>query len=103
MPILTESLEIIMMLCFGSSWPFNVVKSYKARTTKGKSLVFLCLVIVGYTAGIINKVITFDPTMFIKWLSLSVYCLNVIMVTIDLLLYIRNYRLDKLAALEKEN
>ena len=33
-----------------------------------------------------------------KWLSLFVYILNLTMVGTDLLLYVRNYRLDKLAA-----
>ena len=37
-----EILEIIMIVCFGCSWPMNLMKSYKARTTKGKSLGFLC-------------------------------------------------------------
>ena len=47
-----EILEIIMILCFGASWPFNVAKSYRARTAKGKSLLFLILIEVGYVAGI---------------------------------------------------
>ena len=34
-------LEVLMMLAFGASWPFNVVKSYNARTAKGKALPFL--------------------------------------------------------------
>ena len=48
-------LEIIMIACFGASWPFNVMKSYKARTTKGKSLAFLCLIFFGYIAGTSHK------------------------------------------------
>ena len=99
--IIAEALEVFMLLCFGASWPFNVVKSYKARTTKGKSLFFLILLIVGYIAGIIAKILTFDPTMWIKWLSLPVYILNLIMVSTDLALYVRNYKLDKQAS--KEN
>ena len=38
---MSEILEIIMLLCFGASWPLNVIKSWKARTTKGKSLVIV--------------------------------------------------------------
>ena len=52
---MSEFLEIIMILCFGASWPFNVMKAYKARTAKGKSLLFLCLIIIGYIAGISSK------------------------------------------------
>ena len=33
---MSEILEIVMILCFGASWPFNVYKSYHARTAKGK-------------------------------------------------------------------
>lgn len=42
--IMAEILEVIMIVSFGASWPLNVIKSYKARTTKGKSLAFLCLI-----------------------------------------------------------
>lgn len=38
---ITELCEILMLVSFGFSWPFNAIKSYKARTTKGKSLPFL--------------------------------------------------------------
>ena len=38
---MSEILEIIMIVTFGLSWPANVIKSYKARTAKGKSILFL--------------------------------------------------------------
>ena len=41
---MSELLEIFMVVSFGASWPLNVIKSYKARTTKGKSLWFLILI-----------------------------------------------------------
>lgn len=41
---MAEILEVIMIMSFGASWPLNVIKSYNARTTKGKSLAFLCLI-----------------------------------------------------------
>lgn len=52
---MSELLEIIMIVSFGASWPMNIIKSYKARTTKGKSLAFLCLIFFGYIAGIASK------------------------------------------------
>ena len=88
-------LEVFMMLMFGAPWPFNVVKSYRARTAKGKSVQFLIIIILGYIAGIIGKILTFNPDEWLKWLALFVYILNVSMVSIDLVLYIRNCRLDK--------
>lgn len=86
-------LEIIMLVSFGASWPLNVLKSWRARTTKGKSLAFLCLIFFGYIAGIISKL----TAESFKWYVLFFYVLNLIMVGIDLCLYYRNYRLDKQA------
>lgn len=91
---MSEILEIIMLLCFGASWPFNVVKSYRARTAKGKSLTFLILVIVGYIAGIVSK---FTSPVEPKWYVVFFYILNAVMVSIDLVLYFRNKRIDKLS------
>lgn len=88
-------LEIVMIVSFGASWPFNVIKSYKARTTKGKSLLFLVLIFSGYIAGITSKLLVFDPTQWLKWLTLFFYVLNTLMVGADLLLYVRNKKLDK--------
>ena len=96
---MSEILEVVMIVSFGASWPLNVIKSYKARTTKGKSLAFLCLILFGYVAGIISKLINeaYMASFATKWYVLFFYVLNFIMVSIDLLLYIRNYNLDKKA------
>lgn len=92
MEIMAEILEIIMVVSFGASWPMNVLKSYRARTTKGKSLGFLCLIFFGYIAGISSKLVAFNPD---KWYVLFFYVLNLVMVGADLILYARNHRLDK--------
>ena len=96
MEILAEILEIVMVVSFGASWPFNVMKSYKARTTKGKSLLFLCLIFFGYIAGIASKLcnVTYMANFASKWYVLFFYVLNLIMVGADLVLYVRNRRLD---------
>jgi len=98
---MAELFEIIMIVSFGASWPMNVLKSYKARTTKGKSLGFLCLIFFGYIAGIISKLIneTYMATFGQKWYVLFFYVLNLIMVGMDLILYFRNKQLDKKAEL----
>ena len=88
---MSEILEIGMVVLFGLSWPMNVIKSYKVRTAKGKSLMFLLFIFVGYIFGISAKLIA--PSF--KWYVLFFYVLNFIMVGIDLLLYIRNKKLDK--------
>ena len=99
---MAEILEVIMVVSFGASWPLNVLKSYKARTTKGKSLAFLLLILFGYVAGITSKLIDPDymESFAEKWYVLFFYVLNFIMVSVDVAMYIRNSRLDKLAAEE---
>lgn len=102
---MAEILEIIMIVSFGASWPMNVMKSYKARTTKGKSLAFLCLILFGYVAGIASKLVNeaYMAAFAQKWYVLFFYVLNFVMVGADLLLYIRNYRLDKQAMEEAKH
>lgn len=94
---MAEILEVIMIVSFGASWPMNVLKSFKARTTKGKSLAFLCLILFGYIAGIAGKLLNpvYMAEIAEKWYVLFFYVLNFIMVGTDLILYFRNRRLDK--------
>ena len=96
---MAEILEIIMIVSFGASWPLNVIKSYKARTTKGKSFAFLCLIFFGYIAGITSKLVNtaYMANFAQKWYVLFFYVLNLVMVGIDLVLYYRNHLLDKKA------
>ena len=98
--IMAEILEVIMVVSFGASWPLNVMKSYKARTTKGKSISFLLLILFGYVAGITSKLINpaYMESFAEKWYVLFFYVLNFIMVSVDVAMYIRNKRLDKLSA-----
>ena len=93
---MAELFEIIMIVCFGMSWPMNVIKSYRARTTKGKSLAFLLLISIGYVFGIIGKIISGS----FKWYVMFFYVLNLCMVLTDVGMYVRNYRLDKQAGLK---
>ena len=92
---IAEIFEIIMIVCFGFSWPVNVIKSYRARTTKGKSLAFLLLISTGYVFGIIGKIIGGN----FKWYVLFFYVLNFLMVGTDLIIYFRNKKLDKAAGI----
>lgn len=92
-----EVFEMMMIISFGASWPLNVIKSYKARTAKGKSLGFLCLILIGYVVGIIGKFTNekYMSSLASNWYVLFFYFLNLIMVFIDFLLYFRNKNLDK--------
>jgi hypothetical protein len=94
---MSEILEIAMILSFGASWPMNVIKSYKARSAKGKSLTFLVLIFVGYIAGIASKFTNaaYMASFSEKWYVLVFYFINITMVGIDIALYFRNLALDK--------
>lgn len=85
--------EAVMLICFGLSWPLNVVKAYRARTAKGMSLPFILLIISGYIAGITAKMIS-GQTNYV----LIVYFLNLAIVSLNVLVYFRNVALDKRAA-----
>lgn len=93
---MAELFEVLMIVSFGVSWPLNVIKSYKARTTKGKSIAFLYLIFFGYIAGIISKIVNQEYMLNIKekWYVLFFYALNFLMVGADLILYYRNKRID---------
>ena len=94
---MSEILEIVMLLSFGASWPMNVIKSYKVRTAKGKSVAFLCLIIIGYIAGIASKFANeaYMAAFAEKWYVLVFYFINITLVSVDLCLYFRNCRLDR--------
>ena len=89
--LIAELFEILMIVSFGLSWPMNVLKSYRARTAKGKSLPFLLLIITGYLFGIAGKLIAGG----FKWYVMFFYVLNLCMVLADVGMYVRNYRLDQ--------
>ncbi|MGI5892768.1 MAG: hypothetical protein ACOX7H_08620 [Bacillota bacterium] len=85
-----STLELVMLLCFGAAWPASIYRSYKSCSTRGKSVIFLWILIAGYIAGVLNKLLFFpdDPVIFF-------YILNLVMVSVDLMLYYRNRRIEK--------
>lgn len=88
---MSSLLETVMLICFGCSWPMTVIKSYKARTAKSTSLPFILMIITGYIAGISAKIIA-GQTNFV----LVVYILNLAIVSLNLVVYFRNRKLDKI-------
>ena len=85
-----------MLVAFGCSWPFNITKSVRSRTAKGKSVHFECIIIVGYLCGVAAKFVTFSQTGSLSY-STWFYFADIAMVTIDICLYFRNTRLDRIA------
>ena len=72
--------EVIMLICFGAAWPFSIYKSFKSKSTKGKSSLFMIVLITGYFFGILNKLLVrYDYVIYL-------YIINTVMVGIDLIL-----------------
>jgi len=75
--------ETIMLVCFGSSWPFAIIKTIRSKTVEGKSIVFIILIFTGYCSGVVSKVIgEFDHVI---WL----YIVNGLMVFTEIVLYFK--------------
>ena len=83
-------LEAGMLICFGLSWPFNIAKSLRSRTAKGKSVAFEVLIITGYLCGLVGKFILGDLSYVVL-----LYIADILMVATDLVLTLRNRRLDR--------
>ena len=93
---MSQIFEAAMVISFGISWPAAIAKSLRSRTAKGKSLIFICFVLFGYMCGIIAKLTAGTITYVFVF-----YVLNFLMVMTDLLLYIRNSKLDRERALSQ--
>ena len=72
--------EAGMLICFGASWPLDIYKSLKSRSTAGKSVMFMFVLCVGYIFGIINKIVYNHDIVLVlyirlvrqpRWLSLK--------------------------------
>ena len=90
---LASIFETLMIISFGISWPVNVSKAIRARSTKGKSILFDYFIFFGYICGIVSKIITHTYN-----LAFWFYFPNLIMVTADIVVYYRNRKLEKAAA-----
>lgn len=91
---MVQVFEMMMLVCFGLSWPFNIAKSLRSRTAKGKSVLFEIMIIIGYLFGVAGKLIGGNITYV-----LAFYALDILLVSTDLILTFRNRKLDR----EREN
>ena len=88
--------EGVMLICFGLAWPANIYKSIKSRSTKGKSAMFLIIIIVGYIFGIIHKI------LYSRDVIMILYIINLLMVSVDLTLFFRNRKYESLNLVKEE-
>ena len=78
---LISPFEIIMLICFGVSWPVAIIKTLRSKTVKGVSPFFYWFVFTGYVAGTMHKIIfSFD-------LVIILYILNCFTVGTQIILY----------------
>ena len=82
-------LETIMLICFGISWPINLVKNIKVHSAKGMSLPFILMIIIGYVAGIAAKLVQNQ----INYVLIA-YVFNILMVSGNLVVYFINRAAD---------
>ena len=87
--------EVCMMLCFGFAWPYNLYHSIKARSTKGKNIMFMGMIALAYVFGLLHKLVySLDPVIFF-------YVLNFVMVMADVVLYYFNWKREQEAGPDK--
>lgn len=87
---LASLLESIMIICFGLSWPLSIRRSLTSKSTKGKSLMFMLFILIGYFCGLASKFLTQTYN-----LAFWFYFPNIIMVATDIILYFRNKNYEK--------
>lgn len=88
--MLAEILEFMMLFAFGFSWPFAILRTYRAKRVDGKSPAFMAIVLFGYMCGILAHVV--EGTKL--WLCV-VYLVDMALVSTDLALYIHYSRRQK--------
>ena len=82
--------EIGMLACFGISWPVSIYKSVKSKSTKGKSVFFLLVILFGYVFGITHKI------LYSRDIVLILYILNFFMISTDVTIYFKNKKREEL-------
>lgn len=68
-----------MLICFGFSWPFALMKTLRTKRVEGKSFFFMYLVAFGYIAGINHKLFhNYDNVIIL-------YVINLVLVVSDIM------------------
>ncbi len=92
---MADVFELLMIVCFGVSWPLNIYKAWKARTAKGISVPFYFLILAGYLFGIAGKLVKLRQGISTPGYAWFFYLLNSVTVTLGILVWFRNRRLDR--------
>lgn len=95
---MAEILEACMVICFGISWPIHIATAIKSKTSKGKSVIFLVFVLLGYVFAILSKIVS-DAVNWVFWF----YVFNFFMVSTDIVMFYVNKKRDIRAELYSSN
>ncbi len=75
--------EAIMLICFGCAWPFSIYKTWKTKSSSGKSIFFISIIFIGYVSGILFEALgELNDVIYL-------YILNFVMVFADLVLSLK--------------
>ena len=97
----TSVMETLIVICFGISWPINIIKAWKSKTAKGSSVLFYFFIWIGYIFAMVGKmamIIGNSPNPWyetVKWYVMFFYVLNIIMVSAGIIICLRNKWFDK--------
>ncbi|MDD3238481.1 MAG: hypothetical protein PHW47_00030 [Lachnospira sp.] len=93
-------MEMMMVVCFGISWPLNIAKAWKAKTAKGTSVLFYFFIWIGYVFAFIGKFVMISMHseqawyVTVPWYVMFFYVVNIAMVSCGIVIYYRNKMLD---------
>ena len=87
--------EMLMVVCFGISWPLNIHKLVKSKTAKGTSVLFYFFIWIGYIFGLAGKALKAAHGIATPAYVWFFYILNTLMVSLGILLYFHNKKLDQ--------
>ncbi|MDR0622582.1 MAG: hypothetical protein LBJ61_12025 [Deltaproteobacteria bacterium] len=88
---LANFFESCMLVSFGLAWPANILNSLRVKSSRGRTPVFLIIVIIGYAFGLLAKVVSNT----VNYVAIF-YLINMAMVSFDTYLYFRYRAMDKL-------
>ena len=100
--MVAKILEVTMLVLFGLSWPFALIKSIRSKSTKGKSMIFLILIDCGYVAGMLAKIFSKTFNWTTDWWVFMFYVINFSFVSADLVMYFINRNREKTLAQKEE-
>ncbi|MDR2442500.1 MAG: hypothetical protein LBE31_03145 [Deltaproteobacteria bacterium] len=80
---LPDVLESAMLVSFGCAWPANIINTLRVKCSRGRTPVFLIIVILGYVFGLLAKILSPKELNYVAFF----YILNLVLVSTDLCLY----------------